>query len=91
MRTSLIETERIENWLFEAGSTEERLLMEAQALTNAELRERITWQSKTYHLIEEYGREKLRAEIRAVEQELFQSSKFSSFRIKVLSIFNRKK
>lgn len=89
MRTSLTETKQIENWLLRLGSTSDRLVMEARILSNPELQERVNWQSKTCDLAHLYGREKLREEIKAVENRLFSSSKHQSFQNRVSSIFKQ--
>lgn len=87
MRTSLTETAQIENWLLRYEGLPERLLMEARILSNPALMDRVRWQSATYELARSYGREKLREEIKSVEHQLFNTSKYRSFQHRIRSIF----
>lgn len=89
MRTSLIETEQLEHWLLKKGAVEERLLTEAHVQLNPELREKARYQEMTYRTVKHYGRQKLRGEIQAVEQELFRAPKHHTFRERIRSIFSR--
>jgi len=89
MRTSLIEIEQIENWLLEQGNVQERLVTEAKVLSNPALQEKVFWQSKSYQLIQLYGREKLLQEIKVVERQLFNSKKHKSFQQRIKSIFKK--
>lgn len=87
MRTSLVEVAQIEDWLLKRGDIEDRLVTEARVLSNPKLVEQTHWQLKSYDLIHQYGREKLRQEIKAVEFRLFRSSHFKSFQNQIRSIF----
>ncbi|MEO1054982.1 MAG: hypothetical protein AAFX87_30390 [Bacteroidota bacterium] len=89
MRTSLTETEQIEQWLLKRGDTGELLVTEARVLSSPELKEKARWQMATYDLVHLYGREKLRQEIKEVEQQLFHHSRYRSFQQKIRSIFKR--
>ncbi len=87
MRTSLNETEQLENWLFKQGDSQNLLLTEAKTIMQPALLEKAHWQSTSYRLIRQYGREQLTAEIKAVEDELFYSKKYTSFQNRIKSIF----
>lgn len=87
MRTSLIEVEQIEDMLLKRGPIEDRLVTEAKVLSNPELKELTQWQLRSYDLIQQYGREKLHLEIKAIEYRLFHSSKYKSFQSQIQSIF----
>lgn len=87
MRTSLIEIEQIEDFLLKRGEVEDRLVTEAKILSNPELKELTHWQVKSYDLIQQYGREKLRLEIKAAEYRIFHASKYKSFQSRIQSIF----
>lgn len=89
MRTSLIETAQIENWLQHHEDVQNRLVMEAKILSNSKLREKAQWQSVTYELVHLYGQKKLRKEIKVIEHQLFHTSKYRSFQHRIRSIFKR--
>lgn len=88
MRTSLIETAQIDEWLTGQISIEDGLVMEARLQTNPELKEKAIWQQRTYELIRIYGQERLKEEIAAIEGELFQHSRFRTFQRIIFSVFN---
>lgn len=89
MRTSLNEINAIEAWHFQQGELPDRLLTEAQILSNPQLKEKAKWQSATYDLVKQYGRDKLLHEIRKVEKQLFTVPKYRSFQDRIRSIFKR--
>lgn len=89
MRTSLTEIKQIEHWLLQKGDAQDRLVTEARALTNSDIYENAQWQAKAYELIQFYGREKLREQIKAVEHQLFNEPKYRSFQERIRSIFKR--
>lgn len=88
MRTSLIETAQIDEWLNGQTSIEDGLVMEARLQTNPELKEKAIWQQRTYELIRIYGQKRLKEEIAAIEGELFQHSRFRTFQRIIFSVFN---
>ncbi len=87
MRTSLNEIKHLEDWLLNQGDLSGRLITEARILTNPKLEEDATWQSATYELVHQYGREKLILEIQGVEKELFTLPRYRSFQDRIRSIF----
>ena len=89
MRTSLIEIEKIENWLLTQGDIQERLVTEAKVLSSSEWKGKAHAQAQSYELIRFYGREKLRREIRTIERHLFLSNKHKPFQDIIKSIFKR--
>jgi hypothetical protein len=89
MRTSLIDIEKIENWLLERGDIQERLLTESRVLSNTEWRDQAQWQSESYELIRLYGREKLREEIKVIEHNVFHTKKHQRFQNLIKSVFTR--
>ena len=88
MRTSLIEIERIENWMFGQGDPQEKLLIEAKIRMIPEFKEKAEWQAKSYQIIQEYGRQQFKKQLQEVEKELFQSAKHKSFQQRIKGIFN---
>lgn len=89
MRTSLNETRQIEDWLLKQGDPSERLVTEAKVLSSPAWKETAQWQSVSYGLVYQYGREKLRSEIRSVEAQLFEAPKHRSFQQRIKAIFTK--
>lgn len=89
MRTSLVEITQIEDWILGQGDVENRLITEQKLFADSKFKEQAHWQLKSYDLIHQYGREKLRQEIKAVEHRLFHTSRFTSFQHRIWSIFKR--
>ncbi|MDW7691955.1 hypothetical protein R9C00_15570 [Flammeovirgaceae bacterium SG7u.111] len=87
MKTSLTEVQQIEHWLQQEGDPSERLVTEVQLLLNPQLREKVEWQVRTYRLVQLYGRQKLREEIKAVEHRLFTATKHKTFQERIRTIF----
>ena len=87
MRTSLNELQEIEQHLSGGQDPQDSLLFHAKQVLDPGLNEKIFWQERSYHMIEQYGRKQLRKEIAEVENMLFQSPKYQNFRTKVLRYF----
>ena len=87
MKTSLNELLQIEDFLLGSNGEEESALMQARLLLEPSLKESISWQQKTYQLVNTYGREQLRQEIGQVHQKLFTAPEHLSFRQKVMRFF----
>jgi hypothetical protein len=87
MRTSLNEVKQLENWLLKQGDPQERLLTEVKILTNTEWKDKADHQRMAYQLVYQYGRAKLREEIRDVEYRLFNAPKHKTFQDRIRSIF----
>jgi hypothetical protein len=88
MKTSLIETQQLEAYLLNQAG-EETSLLEARLLLESELRDKLYWQQKTYGLVHEFGRRKLKAELDTIHQKLFSESNYAGFRQKILSLFSK--
>ncbi|SMC37663.1 hypothetical protein [Pedobacter africanus] len=87
MKTSLNELLLIEDFLLGGNSEGESTLMQARLLLQPSLKESISWQQKTYQLVNTYGRGQLRQEIAQVHQKLFSAPEHLSFRQKVMRFF----
>jgi hypothetical protein len=90
MRTSLIETEQIEAHLLNLSEPGDALVFEARLLLEPELRNKMHWQRKTYHIVRQYGRQQLKQEIEAVHQQLFNRPEHARFRQKIMRLFTKK-
>lgn len=87
MRTSLNKLQEIEHFLMGKGDTGDALVFEARMIVDAELAGEVTLQKKTYAVIKQYGRRKLKTELEAVHQQLFTLPMHLRFRQKVLALF----
>jgi len=83
------EIQELEYFLLNKLSAEDRLVMDAKFLVNQELSEKAYWQRKTYSLIQQYSRKKLKLEIEAVHKKIFAEKRFETFRQKILLIFKK--
>lgn len=90
MRISLIETEQIEAHLLHLSGPGDALVFEARLLLDPELKDKMHWQQKTYHIVRQYGRQQLRQEIEAVHQQLFSRPEHAGFRQKIMRLFKKK-
>ncbi|QDH78941.1 hypothetical protein FKX85_07775 [Echinicola soli] len=89
MRTSLREIKELENFIMGVPSPEERLLVEAKVQLDTSMTQKIRCQKSAYQLVRDYGREKLREEIRKVEFELFDTPRHQGFRKRIVNLFKR--
>lgn len=85
MKTFMNETQEIEVYLLGQANP----VLEARLLLDKNLQQKVQAQQKTYALVQEYGRKKLRAEIEQVHQQLFTQNEHLSFRKKILEFFKR--
>lgn len=90
MRTSLNDIQQIDDYLLQYAGPADRALFEARLLLQSALQENLLWQQKTYDIIKQYSRRRLKAEIEAVHQQLFTEPEHTSFRRKILGIFFEK-
>jgi hypothetical protein len=88
MRTSLIETKQIDDYLFKYAGEADALLFEARLILDPALREQMKWQQQVYALITQYSRRQLKAEIEGVHQKLFNAPEHRSFRQQIRAIFS---
>ena len=88
MRTSLNEIKLVDGHLFNNGTVEDALVFDAMRIINPELNQEIAWQRQTHGMVQQYSRKKLKAEIEAVHQRLFNEKVHSSFKEKILGFFN---
>ena len=89
MRTSLNEIQQIDDYLLQYAGKADRALFEARLILQPALQENLQWQQKTYDIIKQYSRRRLKAEIESVHQQLFTEPEHISFRRKILGIFLR--
>ncbi|MCS3796971.1 hypothetical protein [Niastella sp. OAS944] len=90
MRTSLNDIKHIDDYLLQYAGKADRALFEARLILQPALQENLAWQQKTYDIIEQYSRRRLKEEIESVHQQLFTEPEHISFRSKILGIFSKK-
>lgn len=87
MRTSLNELKAIDDHLFSLLPGDDKFLFEVKLILDDDLRTKVFQQQQIYVLIQQYGRKKLKAEIEAVHQQLFDDTQAHSFAAKILRLF----
>ena len=90
MRTSLNEIKLIDDHLFNLAAPEERLVFDALLILDPGLAKRVMWQHKTHEIVQQYSRNKLKAEIETFHRKLFSEPQHQSFRQRVLALFSKK-
>lgn len=89
MRTSLNEIKEIDDHLMRLTTTGDALVFEAKIIIDDQLREKVSCQQHAYTLVQQYGRKKLKAEIEAVHQQLFNTPTPHGFVKKILALFKK--
>lgn len=89
MKTSLNELLLIEDYLLSPTKGVDKMLIEARIILERDLKDSIFWQEKTYHLIQQYGRQQLRKEIAQVHEKLFTAPEHHSFRQKIMQLYSK--
>lgn len=87
MRTSLNDIQQIEDYLLQYAGKTDRALFEARLILQPALQEDLVWQQKTFEIIKQYGRRRLKAEIETVHQQLFTEPEHHSFCSKIMAMF----
>jgi DNA-binding transcriptional regulator YbjK len=87
MRTSLNEIAAIEQQLLHTTAPDEQLLFEAKLLLDEDLRQKTAAQRQAYQLIQQYGRQQLRAELENVYQILMHTPQHLSYAQRIKRIF----
>jgi hypothetical protein len=87
MRTSLTEIQQAEQYLHLQMNPEDRLVFEAQMLTNPILKTNVGLQQKVYRLLRLFHRRQLKQETEALHQSLFNDPRKSEFRQSILQLF----
>jgi hypothetical protein len=90
MRTSLNEIKQIDDHVLKQFPPDEALLFEAKLIINPELKHEVMWHKQTLKLVQQYGRNNLRAEIDAVHQKLFGLPEHEGFRQKIMRLFRKR-
>ena len=89
MRTSLNNIKEVDDHLLGLSAPQDNLLFEAKMILNPELSANVFWHKQTLNLVQQYGREQLRADIEAVHTKLFILPEHQSFRQTILRFFKR--
>ena len=87
MRTSLNNIKEVDDHLLGLSAPQDNLLFEVKMIINPELSANVFWHKQTLNLVQQYGREQLRADIEAVHNKLFTLPEHQSFRQTILRFF----
>lgn len=87
MRTSLNEIAAIEKQLLHTTAPDEQLLFEAKLIIDDELRQKTAAQQQAYQLVQQYGRQQLRAELESIYQKMMHAPQHLSFAQRIKQIF----
>ncbi|WP_448702360.1 hypothetical protein ACFGVR_08425 [Mucilaginibacter sp. AW1-3] len=79
----------IEDHLFGRTAPGDALLFEANSILNSSLRDDVRHQQKTYAVITQYSRKKLRVEIAAAQQKLQTQPQHQGFMQRIISLFKK--
>jgi hypothetical protein len=89
MTTSWNETQLIETHLRGTAQPGDALVFEAKLLLDNTLADKVLWQQKAYHTIQQFGRRQLKKEIEIVHQQLFTQPQHTSFSQKIRRLFSK--
>ncbi|WP_256539216.1 hypothetical protein [Mucilaginibacter aquariorum] len=79
----------VDDHLLGLSAPQDNLLFEAKMIINPELQLNVMWHKQTLNLVQQYGREQLRADIEVVHNKLFTLPEHRSFRQNILRFFKR--
>jgi hypothetical protein len=89
MRTSLNNIKVIDDYLLGNIDPGDKLLFDANMLLNNDLKDDISHQQKTYAIIRQYGRQKIKCEIIAVQQLLNNAPQHRGFVQRIANLFKK--
>ena len=89
MRTSLNNIKAIDDYLLRNLAPGDTLLFEAKMLLNGDLSRDVLHQQNTYSTIRQYGRQSIKAEIKAVQQTLFTAPQHQRFMQRIINLFKK--
>ncbi|HEY8920855.1 MAG TPA: hypothetical protein VIM87_30665 [Chitinophaga sp.] len=85
MRKLLDEAQHIDQYLLQAMSTEDKLLFQAQMLTNSSLQENVQAQAQAHQLIRSLGRDAKRQQLQTIFDNLCTTD--PAFQAALIAIF----
>lgn len=89
MRTSLNNIKAIDDYLIGNMAPGDTLLFEAKMLLNGDLSRDVLHQQNTYSIIRQYGRQSIKAEIKAVQQTLATAPQHQRFMQRIVNLFKK--
>ncbi len=87
MRTSLNNIKTIDDYLLGRMLPDDVRLFEANMLLNSDLSDDIKYQQNTYEIIREYSRQKIKTEIKAVQETLATAPEHQGFMRSIGNLF----
>ena len=88
MKISWNDTRRIQRYLDNELSGEEKILFEAQLVLDPHFKLHVRLQKQIHSLIRLYGRRKMKAEIGKIHHKLFQNPEHVIFQQRIQQLFN---
>jgi len=89
MRTPLNNIKAIDDYLLGRIAPGDALLLEVNILLNSDLADDIKHQQNTYTIIRQYSRQKIRAEIMAVQETLATKPQYRGFMQRIANLFKK--
>ncbi len=89
MRTSLNRIKAIDDYLLGCMAPGDKLLFEACMLLSNDLKNDVEHQQSAYAVIRQYSRQKIKAEIRTVQETLATASQHRGFMQRIASFFKK--
>lgn len=89
MRTSLNNIKTIDDYFLGCMAPDDRLLFEANMLLNSNLTNDVQHQQSAYAVIRLYSRQKIKAEIMAVQETLATEPQHQGFMQRIAKLFNK--
>lgn len=88
MTTSFEEIQRAEEYILAQLSTEDRLVFEAQVLTNPALRMDVYFQKKVYQILRLFTRRDIKQQLEMMHERIFNDPAKADFKQSILKFFN---
>ena len=89
MKTSAFDTQHIDRYLLRQLPAGDKLVFDAKLMLCPELKDTVEWQRKVHQLVHLRGRQQLKAQIKGVEEMMFNQPEYSNFRQRILRLFSR--
>ena len=84
------EIKEIDDHVLGQTAPDEVLLFEAKRIINPSLKYKVMWHKETLALVQQYGRNSLKAEIETIHQKLFSLPEHVGFRQKIMRLFHKR-
>ena len=90
MRTSLNKIKLIEGYIFNSNQPPDVLLFDAMLILDPAFADQAKLQKRVHAVVLQYSRNKIKAEIASVHEQLFNETEHQDFRRRILNLFNKR-